>query len=624
MPGRPKVRRLGPIGLAVGLSVLVALWAAIASGGRSAFTPVAMSFLICIGLALVRTSKRSRGSPDSAEIADPTDEVVPTERRRQVLVVAMSIAFIVGATVLYGSTMALMARDGLQPIEFFDEAFYSILGRDIGRTGVEFVSPSGFDVLPNTPPQAWYHWGEMWLTAGVIKLFSAAPIDARHFVVLPVLLLAMVSTTGSVVRALGRSNSTGAYLVGAAACLFLAPVPIIGGPVHTQWAVGMVFGITLYGSAAVAGVLCLYAATSMPDRKPSRALSGLFATSMVFLLPAHLIIAILAAVGGCAAVAWYAGGQVIAGRHLSIPMAWRQTMLWLGILAALTLAWGILTGHGIAAGGPSPGVPSFGPVWQLSTIAFLLGAGALLTVPLAAVLFWKVEPMLAALSAGATGLVVFGALAWGARLADFNMFHVFFAGVAVFLTPVAAATVWTFWHRARLQGNRVVAIAIVVVLLAQVEIGAASTIFRLQRFGPGDFEPVPVAMLEAIRALPSDAKIAYPCQPLEEQSIWDPRLASLNAHTGRAMVAMCFQADAVGPMVGAPIDPSVEAPFFKLAPQRTLYPDHEAVPSPAAIAAFLQANGIRYLYTDSYHSDRLLPDDMEIFRVGPFRLASVP
>ncbi len=92
---------------------------------------------------------------------------------------------------LYGSTLVLSPRDGVQPVEFTDEAFYSNLGAELARTGTESIyPPSGFSEIEGLPAQTWYHWGEMWLEAAVITVFGAAPLDARHFVVLPVMLLA--------------------------------------------------------------------------------------------------------------------------------------------------------------------------------------------------------------------------------------------------------------------------------------------------------------------------------------------------------------------------------------------------------------------------------------------------
>ena len=75
---------------------------------------------------------------------------------------------------------------------------------------------------------------------------------------LPLLLLAAAALTGTLVRRLTGSTSRGAFLFGFVACLFLAPIPLIAGPHFSSWAVGLIFGITLYGLAAVAVLLAMY------------------------------------------------------------------------------------------------------------------------------------------------------------------------------------------------------------------------------------------------------------------------------------------------------------------------------------------------------------------------------
>ena len=81
--------------------------------------------------------------------------------------------------------------------------------------------------------------------------------------------------------------------------------------------------------------------------------------------------------------------------------------------------------------------------------------------------------------------------------------------------------------------------------------------------GLGTTTRSPGRNIDAIRNLPTDAKIAYECQPFEEHSVWDPRLESIDAHTGRRAITMCFHADAVGPMIGGPVEfAAAEAPFF--------------------------------------------------------------
>ena len=56
--GAPAGETLG-VGLTSGLLVLASWWAAIASGGRSSFTPVAVGFAVAIGLAAVRRWRRA-------------------------------------------------------------------------------------------------------------------------------------------------------------------------------------------------------------------------------------------------------------------------------------------------------------------------------------------------------------------------------------------------------------------------------------------------------------------------------------------------------------------------------------------------------------------------------------
>ncbi len=50
--------------------------------------------------------------------------------------------------------MAPSPRDGVQPVEFNDEAFYSVLGRDLAITGTRrTLAASGFAELPGLPPR---------------------------------------------------------------------------------------------------------------------------------------------------------------------------------------------------------------------------------------------------------------------------------------------------------------------------------------------------------------------------------------------------------------------------------------------------------------------------------------
>ena len=81
-------------------------------------------------------------------------------------------------------------------------------------------------------------------------------------------------------------------------CLFLAPVPFIqGGPFFSSAARGMIYGIATYGLAAVAVVLAIYGFAVLSDRTATSALAAFVASATALIVPAHLVIALLALVG---------------------------------------------------------------------------------------------------------------------------------------------------------------------------------------------------------------------------------------------------------------------------------------------------------------------------------------
>ena len=167
-PDAPAGEVIG-VGLGLGLLVLTAIYASAWSAGRSAFAPVAISFAVAITLAF-RTRRRAK-STDTAE------DVVPPRRPLNLPIAAIAGGgvFFLAIGLLYGATMAPSPRDGVQPLEFMDEAYYSILGRDLATGGTESIYlPAGFDDVPGLPPQTWYHWGEIWLAASDISIFGLA------------------------------------------------------------------------------------------------------------------------------------------------------------------------------------------------------------------------------------------------------------------------------------------------------------------------------------------------------------------------------------------------------------------------------------------------------------------
>ena len=404
--------------------------------------------------------------------------------------------FVVAVALLYGSTMAPSPRDGVQPLEFMDEAYYAVLGADLAKTGTESLySPSGFTAIEGLPTQTWYHWGEAWLGAAVISIFGAAPLHARHFVVLPLLLLAAAALTGTLVRRMTGTASRGAFLFGFLACLFLAPVPL---------AVGMIFEIRLYGLAAVAVVFAMYGLAVLGRRTASWALPTFVGAAAAMILPAHIVIAVLALVGVGSVLSLRIAQTLLARRRLpDVPVVWRRTYIATGIALIATIGWGALTGHDIGTSGLSPSVSPFNAFWRETVAIVIVCSGALLAIAVAWFMVRRDSSIEAGLYLGTIALLVVGTLVWGARLGDFNTFHLFYGGLAVFAGPVAAVAVMSIWRRLRATGHARLAIALLVLCGTQLEFGALFGIGRLGLFGPGDHVPAPMAILAAIRDLPA-------------------------------------------------------------------------------------------------------------------------
>jgi hypothetical protein len=628
-PDAPAGETLG-VGMASGLLVLAAWWAAIASGGRSSFTPVAVGFGMAIVLGVAR--RRRSVAAGHAITTAPTESIANDSTARSVRVRNLIAAvlgggtFIAAVALLYGSTLTLSPRDGVQPLEFNDEAYYSVLGADLAKTGTESLySPSGFAVLDGLPVQTWYHWGELWLASAVITVFGAAPLAARHLVVLPILLLAAAAMTGTLVRRMTRSTSRGAFLFGFLACLFLAPVPLIQGPLLGALTVGMIFGITAYGLVPVAFLLALYSLIELVKRQASWTLATFVASAAALIIPAHVVVALLGLVGIGTVWTIRIGKSLVATRHLPVLLpVWRRTFVTASVAILATVGWGLFTGHGVAGAGVSPGVSPFNAVWRDAVALTTLGAGALLATAVAWLMVRKETSLEADLYLGTAALLVTGALAWGARLGDLSMAHLLVAGIAVFAMPSAAVAVWSIWRRLRATGHRRRAVALLVLCAAQMEFGVAMGIVRLQSFGPGAYEPVPTQVLAGIRALPADAKLAYACRPSEEVAFWEPRLLSLDAHAARRIVPMCFEADTFGSLLGAPSSADIPNLVFQWAPQHALYPKASVVPSTVSVASFLKENGIDYIYADALHPNSLVPGAIPIATSGETQVLRIP
>jgi hypothetical protein len=532
--------------------------------------------------------------------------------------------FLLGAGIIYGTTISPSPRDGLQPLAFFDEAYYSVLSADLASTGRESIfSPSGFDALAGLPDQTWYHWAELWLGAAVIQATGISPMHARHLVVLPLLLLASATLAGSLIRRLARRESTEFFLLGAFAMLFIAPIPVSLGAAFDWWARGLVFSITVYGLAVVVALLGLYAIVVRPngERPWSNALMiGAIAGAGI---ATHIAIAAVAVV----AVAAMASSFVL--RTRSIGTLWatavseRRVVVAVVTTSVATIGWGIATGHGLGATGSVAGVGSFEPTWQRAVLFAALGGGTLLAAPILLPFMRRQPAILIGLMIGATAATLAGALAWGARLADFNTFHLFYGAIAVVLTPISVAAALTAIDAARRRDwSHLASLGLVVVLL-QTAIGIGTVGFRLYSFGPGAYAPVPLQALDAIRALPPGSKMAYACAEFENFAFWDGGLIAIDAHAGVPMVPMCFQADAQRPLLGQEADVNVPSVFFEHAPQQSLYPDATSKPTTAEVHRFLLANGVDYIYSDGAHPNTLIPDATPVYSRGDITIFKV-
>jgi hypothetical protein len=614
------------VGLGAGLITLSSCWAAIGSGGRSAFTPVAFGFAISIALAAIGHVRNKAPVLHPAQARGSVPQIPTRHWMRIAIAVFCAAAFIAAVALLYTLTMVPSPRNGVQPVTIMDTAFYSSLGADIAQTGTESIlSPSGFVGIPGLPTQNWYHWGEIWLAGGIVRFLGVAPLAARHFIVLPMLLLAAATLTGTLVRRLNSTTSLAAFCVGFVACVFLAPVPLIVGPFFSTWAVGLVFGITQYGLAAVAVPFAVYAVIAGGRRDASWALNAFVGCAIAYVLPAHVVIAALAGV----LAATVMGIRFLRSRLLDrsvvvLAPALRRTLVWAITLVLITIGWGLVTGHGIPATAVSPRIASFNDSWQSSVLIVALGAGSFYAIAAAGFLARRGSSGQIDLYVAATVVLFLGAIVWGVRLGDFNMFHVFFGAVAVFGVLAAAVGMWSLWQGLRSNGHSLFAIVVGTLFVLQLQAGALFALLRLQIFGAHDFQPVPVALVEAIRGLPVDAKVAYSCVSTEEVSYWDPRLGAIGVLGGRRIVPMCFEADVLSSMVGAELSAEVESPLFQTAPQRILYPTASSKPSSNAVTTFLRSHGIDYVYADEAHPNTLVPGAIPVMTAGAFGLLRIP
>jgi len=603
--------RLG-LGLVTG-TLLVASWTATAmSAGRSSFAPVGVGFAVVLAVAAARDRRAFLGRARAW--------VAGLEWRTVFVSLAICAAALIAISVVYGTTIAPSPRDGVQPLDFADSAYYSVLSRDLARTGIESgYSPSGFDVIPGLAPQFWYHWGELWLAAGLIEGLGLDATVARHFVVLPVLVIAVAWMVGCTTqRLLGRDRWSD-FVLGAAGSVLLAPLPTHAATYFGSVARGSLFGITTYGLGLLVVAVTLYLiVTSTKDRAERDAFTGVTAAT---LLPAHIALAMVTLAASLLLGALVVARQWWRRRRIEVDRrVWRISAAAFLAVAA-TVIWGTITGHGLA-GGETFGAP-FGLRWLDTVLLVALGGGVFLVLPIALVVARGSRPVLAASAAALITIILVGAVAWGYTVVEFNSFHLFIGPIVAFSAPVVVAAYRDVVERTRGRGYRALAATLMALLVAQLGLGSVTAVARLEDLGPGEKPAIPIPVLEAIRALPVDAKIAYRCDPLGEYAIWNPELLGIALHADRPMVAMCFQVDVTPAFYGLPVSADRMSRYFRRAPQRSLYPSIDAAPTDDAVRELLDDYGIAYLYADPDHPNLLSSGVQLVYAFEGFTISRV-
>ena len=127
-----------------------------------------------------------------------------------------------------------------------------------------------------------------------------------------------------------------------------------------------------------------------------------------------------------------------------LPMVsevWRRSILVSVVAIVATVLWGRSPATPSGPVGCPPGSPRSTRRGANRSRSLPFGAGAFFAIAPAWFLARRKAPLEADVYVGTLVLLVAGAPGWGARLGDFNMFHVFFGGISVFATPVAAVAV---------------------------------------------------------------------------------------------------------------------------------------------------------------------------------------
>ena len=284
-PHAPAGEALG-VGLGSGLLVLASWWAAIVSGGRSVFTPVAVGFAVAVALALARWIRRPR--PDAAPAIEPPDSYGVAHAKRTEASRRPCLAFSAAACSSSPSPSCTARRCPPAPETRSSRS----------NSWTRRSTRSSAETLPTTGTETIY------LDIRVLRPLESpdpdlvplgrdvAGIGGHHRLRLGRSRSPKPDRAARPAARRGRLDRDGrstiwrtprlgrAYAFGFIACLVLAPIPLIPGRFFTNWAVGLVFGITLYGLAAVAVLLALYSLTVLGVGEPTWALAVFVGSSI--------------------------------------------------------------------------------------------------------------------------------------------------------------------------------------------------------------------------------------------------------------------------------------------------------------------------------------------------------
>ena len=254
-----------------------------------------------------------------------------------------------------------------------------------------------------------------------------------------------------------------------------------------------------------------------------------------------------------------------------------------------------------------------------------LGAGVFFAIAFAWIAARRDSPMEADLYLGTGVLLVVGALVWGARLGDYNTFHLFFAGIAVFATPAAAVAVWSIWQRLRGAGRVALAIVVLVLCGIQLELGAALSYVQLQAFGPHEYAPIPEEVLTGDQGPAAGRQARLRLPAVRGARALGRAAARRSTRTPAGGSSRCASrpiSSASSSVARSPPTSRTRSSSGRRSGRSTRM--RTRARRRQSVAAFLKANGIDYIYADTMHPNALVPDALPVITSGAVQVLRLP